>query len=107
VADVLERSGFLRSEFGVFVAARTATPSDSAARANARVEQQPGPVAELERAHQAHVAFETTSRRVASVQEREQKLYDEAVIIFEATPRATCKQKMHDWRSKGHAVEGR
>jgi hypothetical protein len=51
------------------------------------VKQQAGPVAptELERAQQAHVAFETTSRRVVSVQERKQELYDEVVIIFEAT----------------------
>jgi hypothetical protein len=66
--EVLERSGFLRSEFGIFVAAHAATAS--AARANARVEQQAGPVTELERAQQTHVAFETTSHRVASVQER-------------------------------------
>jgi hypothetical protein len=62
-----------------------------AARADARVEQQAGPMAELERAQQAHVAFEAISRCVASVQEREQKLYDEAVIIFEATLRAGQK----------------
>jgi hypothetical protein len=36
-AEVLERSGFLRSQFDVFVAAHVATAS--AARANARVEQ--------------------------------------------------------------------
>jgi hypothetical protein len=59
------------------------TASD--ARTNARVEQQAGPVAKLERAQQAHVAFETTLRRVASAQERKQELYDEAVSIFEAT----------------------
>jgi hypothetical protein len=62
-SEVLERSGFLRSEFDVFVAAHAATAST--ARADARVEQQAGPVAEFERAQQAHVAFETTSRRVA------------------------------------------
>jgi hypothetical protein len=81
-ADVLQRSGFLRSEFDVFVAAHATTAP--AARANARVEQQAGLAAELERAHQAYVAFETTSRRVASVQEHKEELYDEAVIIFEA-----------------------
>jgi hypothetical protein len=50
-------------------------------------------VAELERAQQAHVrvTFETISRRVASEQERTQVLYDEAVIIFEATLRAGQK----------------
>jgi hypothetical protein len=88
-AEVLERSGLLRSEFNVFVAAHAATAS--AARANARVEQQAGPVAELERAQQAHLAFETTSRRGTSLQERKQELHDEAVIIFEATLRAGQK----------------
>jgi hypothetical protein len=48
-------------------------------------------VAELERAQQAHLEFETTSRRVTSLQERKQELYDEAVIIFEATLRAGQK----------------
>jgi hypothetical protein len=59
------------------------------------VEQQAGPVhvAELERAQQAYVAFETTSRRVASVQERKEELYDEAVIIFEATLGTTTLSK--------------
>jgi hypothetical protein len=103
VAEVLKRSGFLRSELDVFVAAHAATAY--AARANARVEQQAGPVTELERAQQAHVAFETTSRRVASVQERKQELYDEAVIIFKATLRGG--QKMTGAHAKGHAVERR
>jgi hypothetical protein len=83
-AEVIE-SGFLRSEFDVFVAAHAATTSAARATGTARVEQQAGSVAELERAQQAHVAFKTTLRRVASVQERKQELYDEAVIIFEAT----------------------
>jgi hypothetical protein len=48
-------------------------------------------MAKLERTQQAHVAFKTTARHVASVQERKQGLYDEAVIIFEATLRAGQK----------------
>jgi hypothetical protein len=72
------RSGFLRSEFGVFVTAHASTASS--ARANAKVEEQAGPVTELERAQQAHVAFEMTLRRAASVQERKQEVYNEAVI---------------------------
>ena len=101
-AEVLERSGFLRSEFDVFVAAHAATAT--VARANARVDQQAGLMAEVERAQQAHVAFEMTSRRVTSIQERKQEVYDEAVIVFEATLRAGKKD---DWRSKGQAVERR
>jgi ubiquinone biosynthesis protein COQ9 len=49
------------------------------------------PVTELERAQKAHLVFETTPRNVASVQERKQEIYNEAVIIFEATPRAGQK----------------
>ena len=69
------------------------------------MDQQAGPMAELERAQQAHVAFETTSRRVTSVQERKQEVYDEAVIVFEATLYTSWKKD--DWRSKGQAVERR